>query len=206
MYRLNPTNMFNVFGKEAVEKKEVLVESSTPKGLTYVKQFISPEYQAELMQFIEKQEWDTSISRRTQHYGYRYNYQDKSAETKLGEIPKVFDGLRKSLTEHFGTIPTQVIINEYKPKQGIASHVDHVKYFGPVVASISLLSSLEMELNRGQEKHCQILHPGSALILSDESRYKWSHQIRPREYDVIDGVEKRRSRRVSITFRTMNSQ
>jgi alkylated DNA repair dioxygenase AlkB len=175
-----------------------------PSGLVYIENFVSSEYQNELIKFIDNQPWDTSISRRTQHYGYRYNYKDKHAETKLGEIPKVFHKLICDLKDAFGTEPNQVIINEYHPKQGIAAHIDHVKYFGPVVASVSLLSPVEMEFNIGKEKSNILLEPKSVVILKDEARYKWTHQIRSREYDHIRGVAIRRKRRVSVTFRTMN--
>jgi len=180
--------------------------SDFPSGLVYIDDFLSNDYQKELIQFIDKEEWDGSIARRTQHYGYKYDYKNRDANTKLGDIPEVFDELLNNLTDEFdGIKPTQVIINEYVPKQGIGAHIDHVKYFGPIVASVSLLSPIEMEFSKGKEKHLQILKPLSAVILKNEARYKYTHQIRPRDFDMIDGLVVKRKRRVSITFRTMKS-
>jgi alkylated DNA repair dioxygenase AlkB len=180
-------------------------EATTPSGLLYLENFITSNEQKELIEFIDAQEWDTSIARRTQHYGYRYNYKDKNANAYLGEIPEIFTPLREKLQMYFERLPDQVIVNEYYPKQGIAAHVDHVKFFGPVVASVSLLAPVEMEFTRGKDKFYQILQPTSALILDREARYKWSHQIKPKTHDTIEGVNVPRSRRVSITFRTMNA-
>ena len=47
------------------------------------------------------------------------------------------------------------------------------------------------------------LEPRSLLILSGEARYDWTHAIPARKSDVIKGVRQPRTRRVSLTFRTM---
>jgi hypothetical protein len=42
----------------------------------------------------------------------------------------------------------------------------------------------------------------SAVILRDDARYKWAHEIKPVKSDVFkDGVRRQRHRRVSLTFR-----
>jgi alkylated DNA repair protein alkB family protein 8 len=43
-------------------------------GLTYIDDIITPEQETELINFIDIQEWNNSLSRRTQHYGYLYVY------------------------------------------------------------------------------------------------------------------------------------
>lgn len=42
-----------------------------PEGLCLVENFITPAEEAELVAIINKQEWDTRLKRRTQHYGFR---------------------------------------------------------------------------------------------------------------------------------------
>jgi alkylated DNA repair dioxygenase AlkB len=41
------------------------------------------------------------------------------------------------------------------------------------------------------------------LILSGEARYDWTHEIPARKSDVINGARQPRTRRVSLTFRTV---
>jgi len=184
-------------------------KSKAPEGLIYIDDFLTEEEQKSFVEFIEKQEWDTSISRRTQHYGHRYNYQNKGvsdpqgesckgSDEKTPEIPEIFDPLLKKLTPYFDHVkPDQMIINEYTPGKGIGAHIDHLVNFGPVVASISLLSTTEMEFRLKEQVYLKKLKPLSAVILTGPSRLKWTHAIKPRNV---------KFRRISLTFRTMAKQ
>lgn len=176
----------------------LLGRSKAPEGLTYVPDFISEQQEKEFVEYIDKQSWDTSISRRTQHYGFRYHYGKKSiSEEKVPDIPEIFDSVLDKLKTHFdGGKPNQMIINEYKPGQGIGAHIDHVGNFGPVVASISLLSTTEMDFRYQEQLYTQKLRPKSAVVLSGDARYKWSHAIKPKNVNF---------RRISLTFRTIRN-
>ena len=44
----------------------------------------------------------------------------------------------------------------------------------------------------------------SLLLMTGESRYEWTHCIRHRSMDVIDGEVVPRKTRISITFRHVN--
>lgn len=44
------------------------------KGLTIIPNYITEEDEQQLIEIINAQEWDTTIKRATQHYGYYYNY------------------------------------------------------------------------------------------------------------------------------------
>jgi len=181
----------------------------TKLDFTYLDSFVSEAEEKEIISFIDSQPWNTSLSRRTQHYGYEYSYNSGSVG-KVKPIPKIFEGILEKLKVYFGgspdrgtSIPDQLIINEYIPGQGIAPHVDHTRNFGPVVVSISLLSDICMEFRKEDEKQVKVLKRGSLLVLQGESRYKWKHGIPPRKTDVIDGKRVNRKRRVSLTFRTV---
>lgn len=105
----------------------------------------------------------------------------------------------------FASLPDQVIANEYLPGQGISAHVDCEPCFGADIASLSLISSCEMQFcgpGRG-ETRAVILPPRSLLVLGGEARQYWTHAIPARRSDLIDGVRTMRQRRVSLTFRTM---
>jgi alkylated DNA repair dioxygenase AlkB len=177
-------------------------------GYTYLPDFISEQEERDLLDIIDSQPWATSLRRRTQHYGYRYDYTRKTADKSdfLGALPEwLAPLLRRLSTEHFTIPPEQVIINEYLPGQGIGRHIDCVKCFGETVASLSLGSTCTMELEKldGSKKESAILAPRSLLILLGEARYDWMHSIPANKTDSFNGEILSRSRRVSLTFRTM---
>ncbi|MNW07796.1 hypothetical protein D3C71_2044680 [compost metagenome] len=52
-----------------------------------------------------------------------------------------------------------------------------------------------------KEKLEVVLEPRSALVIKDESRYKWSHGIPSRLADTINNRYVKRKLRISMTFR-----
>lgn len=175
-------------------------------GLTYIPDFISEEEADVLMESVDKEEWDTTLARPVQHYGWRYDYKnrDVSADSYLGPLPHWCDTIVEKLQPHFKSPIDQLIVNGYHPGQGIAPHVDQPMAFGPVVASVSLLSAVPMEFQERSsgQKVTLVLEPRSAVILLGEARYKWTHCIPARKRD----DDRVRHRRVSLTFRTVNKK
>lgn len=176
-------------------------------GLRYIPNFISAAQSAELLERIDKQDWRADLKRRVQHYGYIYDYRSRgiSHDMKLGPLPNWLSELGSKLVEQniFAQIPDQVIINEYEPGQGISAHIDCVPCFGNHIASISLGGAVNMEFDKGGEIHSLRLMPQSLLVLSGEARLKWRHAIAARKSDRVDEQKVARSRRVSLTFRTV---
>ena len=170
-------------------------------GLTYISNYISSEYEEKLLKLIDTQEWNLNLKRRTQHYGYKYDYTARSLDESyyLGGIPHWIDELcnKLSVESIFIEKPDQVIINEYMPGQGIAPHIDCAPCFTGTICSLSLASGCVMDLTNGDIKKSILLEPNSLLVLQGEARYKWKHGIAPRKID--NGV--RRGRRISLTFR-----
>ena len=166
-------------------------------GLTLIKDFLSDAEEAELLRQIDASEWNTSLKRRTQHYGYEYNYTTKDASKPAPPIPEwchfVID--RLNLPER----PDQMIVNEYCAGQGIAAHIDNTSFFGDTVVSVSLGASIVMDFSRTQEKVPVTLPRKSAVILKDEARYKWFHGISA-------SAVKKGMRRVSLTFRKIKKK
>lgn len=56
-------------------------------GLSLTPNFVTQEEEEVLLSALDKEEWNTSLSRRTQHYGYEYNYNDKEAKKEAPPIP-----------------------------------------------------------------------------------------------------------------------
>lgn len=179
----------------------------TIAGLNYVPHFINAELEAELIQLIDQQSWITDLRRRVQHYGYRYDYKVRGLKSDLylGPIPQWLRPYCQKLHSegYFSQIPNQVIVNEYLPGQGIASHTDCIPCFGETIASISLGSSCQMDFTRGDRKTSLYLEPCSLLILSGDARYQWKHGIAARKSDKVDGTIMPRARRISLTFRSV---
>jgi len=187
-------------------------------GGEYVANYISEREEETLLRHIDAAEWLTDLKRRVQHYGYRYDYTARRIvdDMRIGDLPPWVGPLAARLGDaFFDTLPQQMIVNEYRPGQGIAPHVDCEPCFGDVVASISLGSTCVMELTRRDagdesrvadsvdERFQLFLEPRSAVVLSGDSRYRWAHGIAPRKKDVIGGETYHRGRRVSLTFRTV---
>ena len=75
-------------------------------------------------------EWRDDLSRRVQHYGWRYDYKARAItpDMHIGALPDWLQQLAQRLhdeTNLFDRVPEQVIVNEYLPGQGIAMHTDH---------------------------------------------------------------------------------
>ena len=179
------------------------------KGLTYVQSYLTETEQAETLFCIDQAPWLHDLSRRVQHYGYKYDYRARSIDSsmRLGPLPSWASKLANKLvqSDHFRTTPDQAIVNEYLPSQGISPHVDCKPCFGDVIASVSLGSVAVMRLTScdSPSRVDILLEPGSLLVLDGPARYKWKHSIPPRKVDRIASLVRSRTRRVSVTFRSV---
>lgn len=188
---------------------ELHPEAAAIRGLTYLPEFLSAEAQESLLQAIDQQPWLADLKRRVQHYGYKYDYRAKAVDRSmhLGPVPAWADAIGSLLVE--GSLiprrPDQVIVNEYEPGQGISSHVDCEPCFGGVIASLTLGGSCVMNFTeRATGRVVPVfMEPRSLVVLKDDARYLWLHGIPARKSDTYLGQMYPRTRRVSLTFRTV---
>jgi alkylated DNA repair dioxygenase AlkB len=177
-----------------------------PKGLQCLEYWISEEEHSSLLAAIDMQPWLTDISRRVQHYGYRYDYEARKIDQgmHLGPLPDWSLPIADRLQEN-GLMqrPDQLIVNEYLPGQGISPHVDCIPCFGPVITSLSLGAPVVMDLWRGDERVSILLRPRSLLLLAEDARSQWRHGIAARKSDTWERERTPRGTRVSMTFRTV---
>ncbi|KAL3907866.1 MAG: hypothetical protein SGILL_008698, partial [Bacillariaceae sp.] len=98
----------------------------------------------------------------------------------------------------------QLTVNQYKPGEGIGSHVDTPSAFGDGLISISLNSGIVMEFRNvnTDEKKLVYLPARSLVLMSGPARYEWEHQIVTRRTDTHEGQVLPRGLRVSLTLRT----
>jgi alkylated DNA repair dioxygenase AlkB len=178
-------------------------------GLRYLPHYLSPDDQTRLLDTIDRQTWSNELRRRVQHYGYRYDYKKRAVDSSmyLGPLPGWLGRLSACMNRDglSPSVPDQVIINEYQPGQGIASHVDCEPCFGDTIISLSLGSPCVMVFTnlRTRDDIEMLLEPGSLLIMQGEARHRWMHGIPARKTDVVNGQPIQRGRRVSVTLRTV---
>ena len=182
-------------------------------GLHYFPGFLDHDAQMRACAAIDDPAapWRDDLMRRVQHYGWRYDYQGRTItrDMRIGPLPDWLHDMACQVAERtglFDSIPSQAIVNEYLPGQGIAMHVDR-ECFGPAVATVSLGDDWIMDL-RPLDRDAGVtesilLVRGSALVMTGEARQNWLHGIAKRKRDRIGGEWRERRRRVSLTFRTV---
>jgi len=186
----------------------------TINGLAYYENFLTDEEEDDLLEKIYAHKWDSRLSRRVQHYGhlYTYNHVDNNDAPVVEPIPKWILKLFKKLVSNdiapdIDIDKLQVIINEYKPGQGIGRHIDDPIKFGKWVISVSLNSGCEVFFaNKKTNKVCKIyVARCSVYRMKKDARYLWTHQISPKKKDIVDGITINRETRISITFREVSA-
>jgi alkylated DNA repair dioxygenase AlkB len=171
-------------------------------GATYLEAFISLEEERALIAEIESGNWTHEFARRRQHYGVAYGQTDFAHPSPL---PPWIRKIAERVVEGgwFSKMPVQARVNEYQPGQGISAHKDYDPF--EEVASLSLLSGCLMELACAKKRQLISLwlEPRSLLVLTGEARHDWTHAIRPRLNDLVQGLRVPRRRRLSLTLRTL---
>ena len=193
-----------------VSGKPGLQNSDDVPGLLFCEDFLTPEEELICIERIDAAAdmWLNDLSRRVQHYGWRYDYKARAItpDMHIGALPDWLQQLAQRLydeTELFDRVPEQVIVNEYLPGQGIAMHTDH-RGFGPTVCTISLGDHWEMDFSKESSgKQPALLPRRSCVLLTGESRSIWRHGIAPRKTELTANGRRIRRRRVSLTFRTV---
>jgi len=177
-------------------------------GLLYVRNFIDRAEHDDLLSKIDSETWLTDLKRRVQHYGYKYDYKNHEINRSMFIAP-LPDWAMKLVRRLHGiyskSFPDQIIVNEYEPGQGIENHIDCKTCFQDTIISLSLGSACAMDFIKygGNEKKTLWLEPRSLIVLKDEARYEWTHGIAKRKSDIWQDQKFLRSRRVSLTFRTV---
>lgn len=162
------------------------------QGLYQVKDFITTQFEQELLDWIDKQTWSTKLKRRTQHYNYEYNYITRQV-SKCSPFTFYIKELSDFLSNKLHTSFDQCIVNEYVNDQGITPHID-ANIFDNVIVCLSLGSQDEMIFSKDNSKHTITLYPRSLLIMTNEARYDYKHEIKSK-------IRSDNFRRISITFR-----
>ncbi len=198
----------------------------TIKGLYLIENAINEAEEKALLTLINNLEWSAVLSRRVQQYGYDYVYHTSSKlrSSSITELPdwaidianKLIEIIKSKYPELVVEPVQQLIINEYQPGQGISNHIDDTKQFGPYVLTLSLGDGIEMDFTKNKEssnslqessiKECIPIYipRRSVYLLTEDARYTYMHGIKKRKNDIINGMKRPRSTRISLTFRSIN--
>ena len=180
-------------------------------GAAIVPDIVTEAEEQRILLRIAQAPWLTDLSRRVQHYGFRYDYRGRSAgrHAPAPAFPRWADVVADRLTPLFdGRRPEQCIVNEYRPGQGIGMHADHAS-FGRIVVSLSLGDAWTMQFRPRAARpyvreglatdEAALLPRRSALVLRADARSAFMHGI-----DRTANAH-RPATRVSATFRTISS-
>ena len=179
------------------------------QGARLVPDIVTEAEERRILLRISQAPWLTDLSRRVQHYGFRYDYRNRSSgrHAPAPAFPRWAEAIADRLQPFFdGRRPDQCIVNEYRPGQGIGMHADH-ETFGPNVVSLSLGAAWPMNFRprsvrpyaRGglASDQVAVLPRRSALVLRDAARSAWMHGIDP-----AAGARQPETR-ISATYRTL---
>ncbi|XP_076340827.1 tRNA (carboxymethyluridine(34)-5-O)-methyltransferase alkbh8 [Tachypleus tridentatus] len=200
-----------------------------PSGLILLENFLTEEEEQVLLELdeeIEDKVNNTDVCqqslkhRQVKHYGFEFNYRtnDVDKDHPLKEpIPTICTQHLcriQDITGLFPKLPDQLTVNKYLPGQGIPPHIDTHSAFEDGIISLSLGSQIVMDFQNPSGEHVPVLLPRrSALIMTGESRYLWSHGITPRKTDAVPDKDHsgqltlmHRRTRVSFTFRVVRRE
>lgn len=199
-------------------EEEVVVQMRMPEedpkiaGLFIWREFFSEDAALSIAKHVAALDgWagvsDGPKSRRVIHNGYKYDYRKMALPVKTIAIPEILAGLAGLVAPTIlGESKTfdQLIINEYTPGQGIASHVDHPHQFGDVVFCVSLGAGTTIVFTHPDGRVSPRWMPaGSAYAMTGESRHTWRHGIEAKKCDYVGSSRVPRGIRYSLTYRTI---
>lgn len=180
-------------------------------GLFLCEHAIDAATETALIVLLDGLAWSDVLKRRVQHFGFMYDYKSRNlAPATAPPIPHLCLQVAETFASKCGLVETllpkrpfdQLIVNEYVPGQGISAHTD-APVFGACIVSLSLGSGCVMRFSRtGHATVDVFLPPRSAVFLTGDARKLWKHAIAAVKSDKGHGA---RSRRISLTFRTLRS-
>lgn len=225
--------MFSKGGMEPpgciLEDLKQFIVNDAPPTVYYIPDFISEEEEAYLLKQVyssPKPKWTQLSGRRLQNWGGLPHPKGMLVE-KIPDWLQIYCEKISSLGAFSGKTANHVLVNEYKPGEGIMPHEDGPLYH-PTVTTISLgshtlldlytpVGSMDDDTLQTEESRylfSLLVKPRSLLILQDEMYQCLLHGIRPCHQDMLTekvvnlsaigahpGETLTRGTRVSLTIR-----
>ena len=202
--------------KTTINNKHNNIEKSDEQkqinGFQLIENYLTKEQEALLFNNINQQKWVVDYQRRLQYYNYRnehvYPYNLIPIPDKIPDF--LNELIDRIVNDHIVENKfDQIIVNEYKPGEGLKPHFDRKDYFQNIIVGVSLNSATTMEFYNektspdGCQKKSILIPRRSLYVLKDDARYVWKHGISSKKYDIVNGIRTERKVRVSITFRNV---
>lgn len=169
------------------------------RGLACVRDYITVAEEADLLDMIDARPWVNVQKRGAQYYG------PGLVNGRRGGLPGWALALSERLRYDGFTRDwfDECSVGELLPGQGIGQRLESATSYGETVIALNLGAPLVMEFRHisGKLRVPLLVPPRSLLVLNDAARYKWRHGVAARKVDWYDGVEVRRGRHISVTFR-----
>ena len=213
---------FNLFIKKIEHKKDnikvvqiinninFMINHPNIQGLYLYENLINSTEESNLLKTINHNVWSTELSRRVQHYGYKYDYKKRKVniDDYLGELPEEFDYLGQKIVKSINDSNIyetslnvkyfdQLIINEYKKNQGISPHIDCVPCFDDCICSVTLGNEADMTFAKDDVSYDVKLKRKSLVVLTGDARHNWTHGIYSNKNKNFSEMQPR----VSLTYR-----
>lgn len=212
-----------------LEELKQFVINDAPPTVYYIPDFISEQEETYLQQQVytsPKPKWTQLSGRRLQNWGGLPHPKGMLAE-KIPDWLQRYCEKVSSLGAFGGKTANHVLVNEYKPGEGIMPHEDGPLYH-PTITTISLgshtlldfyspVGSMQGDAPQTEENRflfSLLVKPRSLLILQDDMYQRLLHGIRPCDQDTLTekavnllaagtqpGETLARSTRVSLTIR-----
>ncbi|KAK0422550.1 hypothetical protein QR680_007635 [Steinernema hermaphroditum] len=203
-----------------------------PDGLNILEDFVAAGEEEALIKLVDSYPSSSSSSsssisssktpikhRHVLHFGSIFDYDTNSSGAEADSVPEqikdIIDRLIGSGLINEAERPDQVTVNFYEANQekptGIPPHVDAHSPFEEPVISLSLQSKVVMDFRDCANPNVHlplVLEPRSLLVMRGAARYRFTHGIATRRYDVNPqtGDVFDRQRRISITFRRIRKE
>ena len=182
-----------------------LFEAPLLPGLAYRPDFIAPVEHDALVARLEAMDlapfrfhgW--TGNRRTQSFGWRYDFEDASF-TPTEPLPDWLEPLRDRAAALADVEPGDIhhaLVARYDANAGIGWHKDRDVFERVVGISFANADTLRFRQRTGDgfRRFSLEVAPRSAYLLSGEARWAWEHRIVPAD-----------RLRFSITFRTLSDK
>ncbi|TWW80345.1 Alpha-ketoglutarate-dependent dioxygenase alkB -like protein 6 [Takifugu flavidus] len=212
-----------------LEELKQFVINDAPPTVYYIPDFISEQEETYLQQQVYKSpkpKWTQLSGRRLQNWGGLPHPKGMLAEKIPDWLQKYCEKI-SSLGAFGGKTANHILVNEYKPGEGIMPHEDGPLYY-PTITTISLgshtlldfytpVGSMQGDAPQTEENRflfSLLVKPRSLLILQDDMYQRLLHGIRPCDQDTLTekavnllaagtqpGEILTRSTRISLTIR-----
>jgi alkylated DNA repair dioxygenase AlkB len=172
-------------------------------GFRLIERFVTPERAEALLAAVDAGVWNTEWKRRRQLYGASYGPTGAPAGPPSA-LPSWLEELAEVVVDA-GVLArpiVNVVVNEYRPGEGIAMHHDYPGFESVAALSLGSAAVLDLDHPASGRREAVDVPPLSLWIMRGPARHEWRHGIAARKSDLVDGARRSRERRVSITLRS----